>query len=407
MSARARRAVLAWLVAASGAAGCAHGPGARSADRVIHVRTLVGLRQVPPAVTDAGALAGERRADPPSAGSGGAAEVEGRQDLVEAELLQADGGPARLRLSWLRPSGQRERIAELPVELAQALAREVAGGSDLRPLLEPALLDAWLPEGATQIDDGGACTVEGPSGGERPTARPWIPSTEASQPGAWALALEVRTLPRYGRAWSAVLGHRGTQIETSSDELILSRFPSTRATLLLLERDLAVIGTCASAGPYLTADRVPLDLRAGAARLLTERAASLLDQGKLEAARTALDHAERFAPSLPRFFFQQARALAREGADRTATLAALERAIEAEPTLYRMEARVAADFEPLRSDPAFVALTLPRPLPATNRAGTPPPTAPPVEVPPDETQPDPAPDAIEEEAPIELPPPAG
>ncbi len=314
---------------------CAHG-SPRVDEEILHVRALVGV------------FAGDEA---------------GRSLLVVAECQKTDGDPATLTVSLVRPSGLRIRVWQAEASEAEETARALSEGVDLRERLRAPAWEPPPPRGSW------------PLGGSL---------------GGMHLLLERRREPRYGKAWVAVL-----RDEAVGDETVLGRTPAGHVELIWLSSDLAVVATSSpgQAHGFHTADLIPLDLHAGAAELLTTRARYQIDAGRLAEAAGALDRAEALAPEVAALWFERARLLAATEGSPTRLLDALDRAIRHDPTLYRMKARTSPAFLPLRRDPAFLALTHPRALPGSNRAGRPapapeaPPPAPPAESQPLEPRP--------------------
>ncbi|AKU90006.1 TPR end-of-group domain-containing protein [Vulgatibacter incomptus] len=377
-------------------AGCAHG-AIRPDEQVLHVRSIVGV--IPRGLVE-------------------------RSVLVEAELEAGDSIPPRVTLSFLEASGRRHAIwrgegdATLPaleggeaLRVDEALAAVSAGAplSSLFPRFPalPGEADHAAPIAAhakPNAEPRKSATARTAADGIGPAPAGPIPSFALrGRLEGFRLLVERRRDPRYGEAWIAVL--RGPD---GDDEAEVGRIVAGDLSLAFLGPDVAALAVRTGTGSLRTEDLVVVDLWAGASRLYTERARLALEAGSLPAAEAALSRAASFEAPDPTLAFVRARFLARSGAPIGAILASLEEAIEAEPALYRMQARTAADFDPVRGDERFADLTRPRALPGSNRAGgdVPAPAEPwewEEETPP--VNQEEAPETVPDGSPIELPPP--
>ncbi|WP_373046079.1 TPR end-of-group domain-containing protein [Vulgatibacter sp.] len=244
--------------------------------------------------------------------------------LVEIELLDAEGAPPRLGVRRLGRCGPAEAEGVDP-----ATAREVAAA-----VRKGTPLEAALP---------GALAGEAP---------PWRPTLLVG-----AYRLETRTAAdRYGSHLQVVLVGKGddaVEVARTGEGVEVMLAPAGEgAALLGIE------------GPGTRRDVRVIDVEAAARRLHVERGERLLAAGRHEAARAEIAAASQLAPCGPdgALPWLESRVLAAQGAPAAAILDALEEAIAADPTLYRMYARTAPELAPLRDEPRFVELTRPRPL---------------------------------------------
>ncbi|HWV38139.1 MAG TPA: hypothetical protein VN033_06635 [Vulgatibacter sp.] len=336
------------------AAGCSH--QVRPDESVLRIREIVGVEE------------GERTR------------------AIVAEVARVDGLPPWLTLTSLAPSGAGTAIREVHGAAALEVADEVAAGATLRGAACRAAFSCADP---TPPVDGGAATLGGRLEG-------------------WRLRLDRGDHPRWGEAWVVTLEGEGRSIE-------VLRAMAAEARLVLLGDDAAALATSTRAGGFHTSDVIPIDLWAQGARLHVAAAEEALEGGRLDDAGRLLDRAAALDARSARLHFTRARLLARRGGGAAEVVRALRPAIEEAPTLWRMEARTSEDFAALRADEAFVALTRPRALPGSNRAGEPPgrgdstaPGAPPAdETPGDEGRPGDSPpldEAIRQDAGETAPP---
>ena len=266
-----------------------------------------------------------------------------RPRAIVAELDRVDGLPPRLTFTSLLPSGAGRTIAVVDGAEADEIAERFVSGASLRE----AACHALAP--CTEIPplvNGDAAALEGRLEG-------------------WRLSLRRGDHPRWGEAWVVTLEADGRTIG-------ILRAMAREARLVLLGDGAAALATGTRAGGFHTGDVIPIDTWVQASRLLVAAAEDALDEERPDDARDLLERAAALDETAARLHFARARLLARIGAGAAAVVAALRPAIEADPTRWRMEARTSDDFSVVREDEAFVALTRPRALPGSNRAGEPP-----------------------------------
>lgn len=256
-----------------------------------------------------------------------------------AELQDVDAGPPNLTVRRIGPGGEEGAATVAAPDQAAATAEAVRGGKRL----EQAIPEAWGPVRSVSWSSD-PVEIAGPLAG-------------------WVLRIERIDDPRYGPAQAVLLDLGDQRVE-------LGRLDAAaRVRLAQIGPSLAASTMELGAGSLQIRDVAVYDLRVGAARLHEEQAQADLDAGRLEAARSALDHAELLAPGRAPAAFLRARLEAASGAPVEKILEPLARAIEADPSLYRMYARTAPDFEAIRGDAGFAELVRQRPLPGSNRAG--------------------------------------
>lgn len=249
--------------------------------------------------------------------------IESGATVHIAEIYD-DGSSASLALVDLegQPTGpfSEERAAAIAAEVRQGIPLEVA-------------LAEHLPGAA------GACTDEAPVN----------------------LATSERPDPRYGRRQVVEFVGEGQRIP-------LLLLPSgARVELCVPRSDTALVSWEVGSKPTRTRDVQLLDLREAEAKLWQRVARLALEANDRGRAEEALELGRALAPTDPALAYLEARLLAVSGGKVESSLAALERAVRADPPLYRMKARTEPAFDSLREVPAFRELVAPRRLEGTDR----------------------------------------